>query len=265
MLDYRLSNGLLESEPSGGSVWNPWQSGVTVLSLRQYNRYQSYFSEARGKLDGDVHAVELGLLYDNTDFPINPSKGSSQYLAYHYNPDSDSDKNWTYLEFEASKYFSFGSSHWARQRIVALNFWTSYSPSWTVNANEDGSSTIAENPPFTDGATLGGYYRMKGFRGDRFHDKAAVYAAAEYRYTLDYNPVKNVSWLSFLHLDWFQVVGFVEAGRVGPEYDTDSLFKDVKTDFGVGLRAMTGGIIVRFSVSHSDEGTNMWAMVGHPF
>jgi hypothetical protein len=106
---------------------------------------------------------------------------------------------------------------------------------------------------------------MRGYRDSRFHDKAAAYATAEYRYTLDYNPIRNVNWLRFLHLDWFQVVGFVEAGRVAPEYKADILFKDMKSDVGIGLRALTGGVVVRADLAVSDEGTNFWVMVGHPF
>jgi hypothetical protein len=265
MVDYQLENGMLISEPSGGEVWDPLSSGATVVGLRQYNRYQSY--EFKGQeYDGVVHAFELGLLYDNTDFPTNPSRGSSQYLAYHHDPGWDSDGGkWNFLELEASKYFSLGGSDWARQRIIALNAWTGYSPSWDVVSDAQGDSTIVDGPPFLEGATLGGFYRMKGFRDARFHDKAAVYATAEYRYTLDYNPIRNVSWLRFLHLDWFQLVGFVEAGRVAPSYKADTLFKDMKTDVGVGLRALAGGVVVRADFAVSDEGANFWVMVGHPF
>ena len=53
-------------------------------------------------------------------------------------------------------------------------------------------------------------YRLRSFRKNRFHDKAAIYATAEYRMTLDYNPIANVSWLKFLHLDWLQTVFYVE-------------------------------------------------------
>ncbi len=99
-------------------------SGASVLILRQYNRHQTFELENE-TLSGTLHAFELGLLYDNTDFPINPSYGSSQYIGLHHDPAwLDSREKWSYLEIEASKYFSLGSSRSAYQRIIALNAWT---------------------------------------------------------------------------------------------------------------------------------------------
>ncbi len=265
MIDYRLVNGLLVSEPSGGEHWNPLDSGATVVGVRQYNRYQSYERD-EGFVDGELHAFEFGLLYDNTDFPTNPSKGSSQYFAYHRDPGwGGNDSDWSFVEFEASKYFSLGQSDQARQRIIALNAWTAYSDSWEIETNEIGWERVADGPPFLEGASLGGFYRMRGFRDARFHDKAAVYGTAEYRYTLNYNPIRNVSWLKFLNLDWFQLVGFVEVGRVAPEYRFSELFDDMKSDAGFSLRALAGGVVVRADLAFSEEGSNFWVMVNHPF
>ena len=265
MLRYDLTDGLLTSAPSGGERWNPLTSGVTVAVLRQYNRYQSY-REGDREIDGTVHPFELGLLYDNTDFPINPSRGSAQYLAIHHDPAwLDSEDKWTFVEAEASKYFALGEDRWASQRILALNAWTGYSPSWKVVRNDEGGRRVEDAPPFMEGATLGGFYRMRGFRDSRFHDKASVYATAELRYTLRHNPIRDVEWLRFLNLDWFQLVGFVEGGRVAPEYRADTLFKGWKSDIGLGLRALTAGIVVRLDYAYSDEGSNVWIMVGHPF
>jgi hypothetical protein len=125
MMDYTLKGGILQSDPSGGSVWNPLESGVTVLLLKQYNRYQSYEPEGLGEVDGTIHPLTFGVYYDNTDFPSNPSSGSSQYLAYTQDfAWLESEETWSFVEFEASKYFSLGASDWARQRVIALNFWT---------------------------------------------------------------------------------------------------------------------------------------------
>ena len=44
-----------------------------------------------------------------------------------------------------------------------------------------------------------------------------------------------------------------------------NLITDWHTDLGVGLRAMLAGEIVRVDCGISDEGVNLWAMIGHPF
>lgn len=265
MVEYQLERGLLVSAASGGEHWDPRDSGVTIATLRQYNRYQSYETDEK-TYDGTIHAFELGLLYDNTDFPINPSRGSSQYLAVHHDPAwLDSEEKWTFLEAEASKYFSLGTDRWASQRVLALNAWTAYSPSWTVKENDQGGERVVDGPPFMEGAVLGGFYRMRGYRDSRFHDKAAIYSTAEFRYTLRHNPIADVNWLRFLRLDWFQLVGSVEGGRVAPNYSTSTLFKDWKSNVGIGIRALTAGVVVRFDLGYSEEGSNAWVMVGHPF
>jgi len=264
MTTYKLHGGLLEDPPNIGD-WNPFENGTSVLIAKQINRYQLYHDEG-GDLSGEVHALELGYLYDHTDFPTNPSKGSSQYFAFTYNPDwLDSSADWNFIEFEGSKYFSLGENSFAKQNILALNMWLGYSPSWDVIYDEQGSSQVVNNAPFLEGATLGGMYRMRGYRSNRFHDKAVIYATAEYRMTLNYNPIEDVRYLRFLNLDWFQTVFFVEGGRVSPTFNRDVLFSDWKTDVGVSLRALAAGIVVRLDVTTSSEGTSTWIMVDHPF
>jgi hypothetical protein len=264
MIEYRLQGGLLKEEVELES-WNPLKTGTSILIARQINRYQQYRDE-KGELSGAVHALELGLFYDNTDFGVNPSQGSSQYLAFTYNPQwLESKQEWTFVEVEASKYFSLGANSFAKQNIIALNAWVGYSPSWQVTTDSEGNSQVISSPPFVEGATLGGMYRMRGFRQNRFHDKAAIYATAEYRMTLDYNPIADVRWLKFLNLDWFQTVFYVEGGRVSPTFHRDTLFADWKYDAGVSLRALTAGIVVRLDFTRSKEGTSTWLMVGHPF
>lgn len=264
-VEYQLKNGLLVSEPSGGKAWNPLEYGATVLVLRQFNRYQSFEFE-EGEADGTIHAVELGLLYDNTDFSVNPSQGSRQYFSISHDAAwLDSDNEWTFMNLDMSKFFSLGESKYAHQRVLALNFWTGYSPSWDIEYDDFGGQKVVNNAPYNEGATLGGFYRMRGYDQNRFHDKAAIYGSAEYRYTLKYNPIEDVNWLKFLKIDWFQLVGFVEAGRVGAEYTASELLKDLKYDAGFSLRFLAAGLVVRTDIAVSEEGSNTWVMVDHPF
>lgn len=262
--DYKLKGGLLQSSPVGGETWNPLEGGVTTLLLRQYNRYRSFELE-KGEIDATTHPIQLALSYDNTDFPINPSHGSLQYIGVTHDFGwLESPDEWTFIEFEGSKYFSLGSSEWARQRIIALNLWTGDAPSWEEHTNSDGTTSVTNRPPFYEGATLGGFYRMRGYPVDRFNDRSVIYTAAEYRYTLDWNPIGNINWLRFLKSDWLQLVAFVEGGRVANDYGSD-LFKEWKVDGGFGLRALFSGAVVRLDVGFSDESTSGWVMFGHPF
>ncbi|WP_028585394.1 BamA/TamA family outer membrane protein [Desulfogranum mediterraneum] len=262
---YELRGGLLQSSPVGGEEWNPLEHGVTTLLLRQFNRYRSLEAD-QGELAATVHPLELALAHDNTDFPTNPSQGSSQYLALTHDFGwLESPYEWTFIEFEASKYFNLGPSAHARQRIVALNLWTGDTPSWQEDEREDGSVLVSHRPPFYEGASLGGFYRMRGYPQDRFNDRAVIYSSAEYRYTLDWNPLARISWLRFLQADWMQLVAFVEGGRVANDYSFSQLLREWKVDAGVSLRCLFAGSVARLDLASSEEGTSMWVMFGHPF
>jgi hypothetical protein len=264
MLHNEVKGGLLQSAPMGGENWDPFEAGVTILLLKQYNRFRSFELDA-GDIDATAHPVQAGIAYYNTDFPGNPSTGSSQYFAVTHDFGwLESPDDWTFIEFEASKYFSLGESDWAKQRIIALNMWTGDNSSWTEETNADGTISVSHRTPFYEGSTLGGFYRMRAYPTDRFNDKSVLYTTAEYRYTLDWNPLGNISWLKFLKSDWLQLVAFAEGGRVANDYNSD-LLKDWKFDGGISIRSMFSGAVVRFDVATSDETTSAWVMFGHPF
>jgi outer membrane protein assembly factor BamA len=265
VMTYRLRQGMLVSEPSGGDSWNPLESGVSVLMLQQRFTYQSYETDL-GKIDGDVSPVDLALLYNNTDYAPNPSKGSSQYICLtHDFSERDDNGEWSFVEFEASKYFALPTIESALQQVIALNFWTGFSPEWDQYTNGDGESFIKHKPPFFEGADLGGFYRMRGYPNHRFNDKAVIYSTAEYRHTLRWNPLRNISWLGFLDPDWIQLVASVEGGRVSDTYTASELLSDWKFCGGVGIRLMLSGAVFRLDTSVSDEAVNTWVMMGHPF
>ncbi len=106
---------------------------------------------------------------------------------------------------------------------------------------------------------------MRAYPNNRFNGKSVIYTTAEYRLTPRWNPIGNVNWLRWLKMDWMQLVGSIEGGRVADEYSVSELFSDWKVDGGVGLRAMVAGSVVRLDYSVSEEGSSMWVMFGHPF
>ncbi len=265
MQSYDLKGGVLQVGASGGDVWNPMESGVTVLMLKQFNRYQSMDLEI-GKKNYTVHPLVAALYYNNSDFPSNPSKGSTQYFAYTRDFGwSDSETEWDFLEFEATKYFDLGTNEYTRHQAIALNFWTGHSFSADVSVDADGYRHVSDAPPFTQGAKLGGMYRMRAYPNNRFNDNSVIYGSAEYRWTPEWNPIGEISWLRWLKMDWMQFVPFVEVGRVAEDYDLGELFSDVKVDGGLSFRAMMSGAVVRFDMAFSDEQSAGWVMFAHPF
>jgi outer membrane protein assembly factor BamA len=265
MMSYELKNGMLTSKPTGGKIWNPFSTGVTNILFRTYSRYQEYEFDP-DDLQRTIHPFQLAISYDNTDFPTNPSYGSSQFIGVSHDfAMLESNQTWTFWEFEAAKYYSLGKTDWARQRVLAFDAWTGDTPTWTETTLENGFTEVNNAPPYYEGATLGGFYRMRAYPFYRFNDRSAIYTSAEYRYTPDCNPIGEIRWLRFLKMDWWQLVAFIEGGRVAREYTLSELTSDWKADVGIGIRALVAGCVARFDVAGSDEGASVWIMVGYPF
>lgn len=270
---FRLDQGMLESGPQGGDVWNPLVSGQTTLAAKFFYTYRDLDEFTIGDADdrtidellqAKTSGLELWLEYDNTDFPRNPSRGSRQLLKLTRDIGwLDSSNTWTNLEADLSKYLNLGTSRWFRQQVLALNFWTSNTTTWSRSS--DNPNNISNRPPPNYGSELGGYDRMRAYPSGRFRDKAAAYYAAELRLIPQMQPLRDLPLLRHFEIDWWQVVPFVEAGRVGPEYDSDLFFKDLKWNAGIGLRLMAFRMPVRLDFAVSDESSSVWAMFGQPF
>jgi hypothetical protein len=263
---YTLDEGLLMSEPTGGSTWNPSSSGRTTLASRFFYTYRdlSKFEEDADALQAKTNGLDFWLEYDNTDFTRNPSYGSRQQIMVSRDFGwFDSTNSWTNVEFDATKYYNMGTSNWFKQKALALNFWTSNSPSWETSPSN--SQVVTNRPPPNYGSTLGGFDRMRAYPTGRFNDKSAVYYAAEMRFTPQFQKMRDWPIINYFDVDWFQVVPFVEAGRVNDEYNADLFTKDLKWDVGIGLRAMAFRSVFRLDFAVSEEGGAVVAMISQPF
>jgi hypothetical protein len=259
---YRLQDGLLESGARGGTSSNPLESGRTFLQVRPFYRSQqinSDFVDAVQRTNG----LDFTLYWDNRDFSDNPSQGNSLQLRVSRDFGAFGSSNpWTVYIAELDKYFSIGPSDTFRQRVLAFDIWTAYSPSWEVKPD----GTISNRPPSYAGATLGGLWRMRGFPDQRFSDKAGIYYGAEYRMIPKWNPFNNWPWLQeYIGVQWVQLVPFVEAGRVAPSWNFNELNSAMKWDAGIGFRAMCKGLVVRIDLAGSSEGASVVMMVNQPF
>ena len=105
---------------------------------------------------------------------------------------------------------------------------------------------------------------MRAYPRYRFHDKSAVYYGLEYRVIPDWNPLK-VEFLRYFDIDWWQLVGIFEAGRVAPNWNAGMLFRNLRWDAGIGLRVMARKVVLRLDTAFSDEGWSAWVMAGQAF
>ena len=259
---YKIRDGLLISEPKGGTSLNPFKSGRSYLELRPFYRSQ--------EIDGpDVdtaiktNGLDFSVFWDNRDFAANPSKGFG--LRGKVSRDFgwvNSSNSWINLESELDVYFPLKLKNRLRKSVLALNYWTSYSPTW----DEKSDGRISNRPPAYAGSTLGGLWRMRGFPTQRFNDKAAIYYAAELRLIPEWNPFNN--WpraQKYVGIKWLQFAPFVEFGRVAPNWSFSRLHSDMKWNAGLGIRAWAQGILARIDTAYSNEGVGIQMMISQPF
>ena len=259
---YKIKDGLLESGSIGGTSLNPFKSGLNYLELRPFYRSQ--------QIDGDdvdevtkTNGLDFSVFLDNRDFYANPTKGFG--LRGKLSRDFgwfNSSNSWTNVEGEFDCYIPFQWESWLRQGVIAIDYWTSYSPTW----DEQPGGRIDNRPPAYTGSTLGGLWRMRGYPSQRFNDMAAVYYSAELRLIPKWNPFDGWPWLQkYLGVQWIQMVPFVEIGRVAPSWNIKELHSDMKWDAGLGLRMWAKGIVARIDAAASDEGARVQMMISQPF
>lgn len=259
---YVLEDGLAKEGMTGGFGWNPLTIGRTYLQLTPNYEYQT-LEVGSGDAHYDTNGLQFNVLYDNTDFPLNPSSGNTTRLSVQRDFGLfNSTNTWTTYSGEFSQFIDLGQSRFFRQQVLALDAWTSYSPTWH-GPNRPGEG-VRTAPPFYDGAVLGGSQRFRGFEDNRFHDRAAIYASAELRLVPVWNPFKKISILKDADITWMQWAIFAEAGRVSNEYSPD-LLSHLKGDVGFGLRILAKDTLVRFDVAASSEGYQLWVGLSEPF
>ena len=259
---YRFQDGLLVGGASGGQSFNPFKSGRTFLELRPFYRSMNIEND---DLDEELNTngIDFSVFWDNRDYPGNPSRGNGWIakVTRDWGLGNSSD-SWTSLNTEFDQYFSLGETRRLRQRVLAFDISTSYSPTW----KEGDDGRIEHRPPSFAGATLGGLWRMRGYPSQRFNDKASIYYGAELRLVPRWNPFDALPWLQArLGVDWIQLVPFVETGRVAPHWNLSELHRDMRWDVGAGLRAWAKGLVVRADVAVSDESYYVQMMVSQPF
>jgi len=266
---YTLKNGFaVDREGYGGG--KPFVTGRTALGITgfyEHNTFENNLPGSPRSTNGmekwNTNGLRFFVQHDNTDYDLNPSRGYQFDLQYSKDFGwGDSEQTWDFLEFKYNHYVDLPTFSFTQQNVLAMSFWTGYSFSWDKD-NEYVPDIAAHRPPPWEGARLGGMFRMRGYNTDRFSDKAVIYGTAEYRAVLNWNPFRKNEYIP-VAVDWLQVVGFVEAGRVNDHYDTD-LFRDMKFDAGISLRAMAAQVPVRIDLAYGDEGANFWVMVYQPF
>ena len=266
---YILKNGFaVDREGYGGG--KPFVTGRTALGISgfyEHNTFDNWLPGSPRSTDGikdwNTNGLRFFVEHDNTDYDLNPSRGYQFRLQYSKDFGwGDSEQTWDFLEFKYNHYVDLPTFSFTQQNVLAMSFWTGNSFSWDRDS-EYAPGIAAHRPPPWEGGKLGGMFRMRGYNTDRFSDKAVIYGTAEYRAVLNWNPFRKNEYIP-VAIDWLQVVGFVEAGRVNDTYNFD-LLSDMKFDAGISLRAMAAEVPVRVDVAYGDEGMNFWVMIFQPF
>jgi hypothetical protein len=266
--NFNLEEGLvIPGYEAGGRSWNPFESGRTTFEIRPFYRDQDFEQADTGEsFRNKTSGAKLTLQYNNTDWYNNPSRGTIQKLTVARDWGLlDESASWTTIQFRHSQFFNLGETDRARQRVLALDIWTSDSPTWNSSHKGSSGEQVFHRPPLFEGSTLGGLERQRAYPSYRFHDRSAINYTAEYRYIPKWNPFLHIPLVNKLHIPWWQLVAFAEVGRVADNWSFSDLHKNMKTSVGGSVRAMVYELVIRVDVGASEEGGEIQMFFNHPF
>ena len=158
------------------------------------------------------------IVYDNRDFPLNPSSGNISRIAFSQDVGLfESSNSWSNVSSEFTQYLNLGRSKFFKQQVLAMDLWTSYSITWDQPASGRGLTVCRVLPPFYDRlGAHGGDTRPRGFATNRFWDRAAVYGSVSSRVCLIWNPLGKIQILKSADIAWMQGgMGGVSRGGAG--------------------------------------------------
>jgi len=174
---YVTDRGLLKEGGVYRGVYDPFESGRSFLKMKPYYRHRWFRGDAASDTAVETAGVRLTFEYDNSDFVLDPNQGSRTILHLYQGVDAGKSDAWTGIELDFSSYWSLGETPWFAKQVAAINMWAFDTPSW--DEHDDGS--VSGDSPYYMGGFLGGHARQRGYPFYRFHDKAAVNYAFEYR------------------------------------------------------------------------------------
>ncbi len=142
----------------------------------------------------------------------------------------------------------FSDYTFQRYRLEANKYQQLFSPSHVL-ATRLWLQHIEGTAPYYEQSIIGGGSTARGFKADRFIDRAFTLASLEYR---------------IIVYKGFGGVLFTDAGRVYPSLEEISL-EDWHISYGGGLRYYLSNFVVGFDTGFSKEGMRLFFNFGHVF
>jgi len=192
--------------------------------------WQTITTATPGAGENNVSALSLRLRWDTRDSQIHPHRGWRLLIS----PELSSRRlgsDWEFKKYrvETSAYFTLSGNH-----ILASRFWLQH---------------LSGVAPYLELSKIGDSWTARGYKAERFLDKAAALTSVEYRYPL-YKKLGGVL--------------FVDAGHVWPRLEDFNL-THWHANWGLGGRYYLTNFVVRFDAGFSNEGTRIFFQFGQVF
>lgn len=192
--------------------------------------WQTISSATPGAGEINVSTLTTRMRWDTRDSQINPHRGWRLLLANERAAQRlGGDWDFTQYRLETSAYLTITGNH-----ILAWRLWAQH---------------VAGTAPYLELSKIGDSWTTRGYKADRFIDKAMALASIEYRYPI-YKKLGGVL--------------FTDAGRVGARLG-DFKVTDWHANGGLGLRYYLANFVVRFDAGMSEEGTRIFFQFGQVF
>ncbi len=235
------------------------QTGAyTSIELEPFYRERTVEGFDGLYLRGKTQGISLKLDHDARDFIPSPSRGYRFEAQLHRDFGGDERSSYTKWEAQYSHYLNLGASRWSQQQVLALTAYTSDVPTWDSGAE-------GHRPPWFAESTHGGWNRLRGYQGVRFHDRSAVFYGAEYRAIPKWQPQGTIPFIERYHFPWWQFAVYGELGRVHDHYDLGELHKEMDWTVGVGVRMWVENVVARVDWGFSEEESQLRVVVNQPF
>ena len=248
---------------TAGKGWNPLKNGMMTFSVTPYFYSQTITNMDTGAViqDEQTQGYRFSFDWDNLSAKNNPTYGGRTIINYSYDPGREENPSYEFAEFSQSLIFPIFGTPYTTQQSLAVNFYVAETTTW----HDKDDQGRYERPPYFAGATLGGYYHLRGYSKNRYHDRSAVSYSFEYRVLPTWQPMYD--WPIFRNYDvpWWQWVIYYDLGRVDDGLHEETFVDDLHWSVGFGARFQIQSILVRLEYAVAEDDSQFVIMVNQPF